>query len=189
MPPTVPVGMLQPKRFRMLRNATSVKLLRLIMTQLCNMKFAAKDKEKEVTKKMNKCRTQFTNCKGYEDSTVKYIASCKTGATALKSSLKSLFQAADTISKVQNKSSSVATKGNSSTSSRQQTTIVTITYTTITINTSDTSSFTNATNYMNAIAMFTDLSQKTDVDSIGSDATIRYLDLKMMKMIVLKCLC
>ena len=159
------------------------------MTQHCNMKFAAKDKEKEVTKKMNKCRTQFTNCKGYEDSTVKYIASCKTGATALKSSLKSLFQAADTISKVQNKSSSVATKGNSSTSSRQQTTIVTITYTTITINTSDTSSFTNATNYMNAIAMFTDLSQKTDVDSIGSDATIRYLDLKMMKMIVLKCLC
>ena len=123
---------------------------------------------------MNKCRTAFTKCKGYEDSTVKYIASCKTGATALKASLKSLFQAADTLSKVQNKSSAVATKGNSSTSSsRSQTTIVTITYTTITINTSDTSAFTNVTNYMNAIAMFTDLSQRTDVDSIGTDSTIR----------------
>ena len=144
------------------------------MTQHYNKVFVAKDKEKEVTKKMNKCRTQFTKCKGYEDCTVKYIASCKTGATALKSSLKSLFQAADSISKVQNKSSSVATKGNSSTSSsRQQTTIVTITYYTVTINTSDTSAFTNVTNYMNAIAWFTDLSQKADVDSIGSDATIR----------------
>ena len=128
---------------------------------------------------MNKCRTQFTKCKGYEDSTVKYIASCKTGASALKSSLKSLFQAKDKLDKVQNKTSAVATKGNSSTSSRAQTTIVTITYTTITVNTSDTSAFTNVTNYMNAIAMFTDLSQRTDVDSIGTNSTIR-LELKMM---------
>ena len=122
---------------------------------------------------MNKCRTQFTKCKGYEDSTVKYIASCKTGATALKSALKSLFQAADKIDKVQNKSSSVATKGNSSTSTRQLTTIVSITYTSVTVNTSETSSFTNASEYMNAIAMFSDLSQKTDVDAIGTNTTIR----------------
>ena len=122
---------------------------------------------------MNKCRTQFTKCKGYEDSTVKYIASCKTGASALKSALKSLFQAADKIDKVQNKSSSVATKGNSSTSTRQLTTIVSITYTSVTVNTSETSSFTNASEYMNAIAMFSDLSQKTDVDAIGTNTTIR----------------
>ena len=126
-----------------------------------------------MTANMNKCRTQFTKCKGYEDSTVKYIASCKTGATALKSALKSLFQAADKIDKVQNKSSSVATKGNSSTSTRQLTTIVSITYTTVTVNTSETSSFTNASEYMNAIAMFSDLSQKTDVDAIGTNTTIR----------------
>ena len=126
-----------------------------------------------MTAKMNKCRTQFTKCKGYEDSTVKYIASCKTGATALKSALKSLFQAADKIDKVQNKSSSVATKGNSSTSTRQLTTIVSITYTSVTVNTSETSSFTNASEYMNAIAMFSDLSQKTDVDAIGTNTTIR----------------
>ena len=120
-----------------------------------------------MTANMNKCRTQFTKCKGYEDSTVKYIASCKTGATALKSALKSLFQAADKIDKVQNKSSSVATKGNSSTSTRQLTTIVSITYTSVTVNTSETSSFTNASKYMNAIAMFSDLSQKTDVTPLG----------------------
>lgn len=126
-----------------------------------------------MTANMNKCRTQFTKCKGYEDSTVKYIASCKTGATALKSALKSLFQAADKIDKVQNKSSSVATKGNSSTSTRQLTTIVSITYTSVTVNTSETSSFTNASEYMNAIAMFSDLSQKTDVDAIGTNTTIR----------------
>ena len=138
-----------------------------------NKVYLAKDKEKQVTANMNKCRTQFTKCKGYEDSTVKYIASCKTGASALKSALKSLFQAADKIDKVQNKSSSVATKGNSSTSTRQLTTIVSITYTSVTVNTSETSSFTNASEYMNAIAMFSDLSQKTDVDAIGTNTTIR----------------
>ena len=122
---------------------------------------------------MKKCRNATTACKKDEDSTIKYIATCKTGETALKSSLKSLYQAADSINKVQNKSSSVATKGNSSTSSRQRTNTVNITYTTVTINTSDTSTFTNATTYMNAIAMFSDLSQKTDVDSIGTDSTIR----------------
>ena len=76
------------------------------------------------------------------------------------------------VSKVMNKSSTVATKGDSATA-RQQSTITTITYTTVTVNTSDTAAFTNSTLFMNAMAMFTDVSQKLDVDSIATDSRIR----------------
>ena len=123
---------------------------------------------------MNKCRGAFAACKGYEDATIKYIASCKTGATSLKSTLSSLYAAQDMISKVKNKTDTVATKGNSSTSSsRQLSSITSITYTTITVNTSDTASFTSPSEFINAMAMFTDVSQKLSVDSIGSDSRIR----------------
>ena len=118
---------------------------------------------------MKKCSNTFRECKGYEDSTIKYIASCKTGENSLKSSLSSLFSAQDKISKAMTKNSAVA----SSSSSRQLSTIVTITYTTITVNTSDTSAYTNASSFMNAIAMFTDVAQNLFADAIGTDSRIR----------------
>ena len=127
-----------------------------------------------MVKKLTKeCKDQFAECKGYEDSSVKFISSCKTGSSALKTTLTNLFTASDMVSKVMNKSSTVATKGDSSTA-RQLSTITTITYTTVTVNTSDTAAFTNSSLFMNAMAMFTDVSQKLDVDAIATDSRIRW---------------
>ena len=123
---------------------------------------------------MRKCSDQFRECKGYEDSTIKYIASCKTGENSLKSTLSSLFSAQNKITNVLSKNSAVA----SSSSSRQLSTIVNITYTTITVNTSDTSAYTNASSFMNAIAMFTDVAQNLDADAIGTDSRIRLINIK-----------
>ena len=46
-----------------------------------------------MTKEWNKCRKAAIACNKLEDSTVKYVASCKTGSSSLKAKLKALYQA------------------------------------------------------------------------------------------------
>ena len=46
-----------------------------------------------MTEEWNKCRKSVTECNKLEDSTLKYVATCKTGSSALKTKLKALYKA------------------------------------------------------------------------------------------------
>ena len=46
-----------------------------------------------MTQEWNKCRKAAIACNKLEDSTVKYVATCKTGANSLKTKLKALYKA------------------------------------------------------------------------------------------------
>lgn len=46
-----------------------------------------------MTEEWNKCRKAAIACNKLEDSTIKYVASCKTGSSSLKTKLKALYQA------------------------------------------------------------------------------------------------
>ena len=46
-----------------------------------------------MTQEWNKCRKAAIACNKLEDSTVKYVATCKTGASSLKAKLKALYKA------------------------------------------------------------------------------------------------
>ena len=46
-----------------------------------------------MTQEWNKCRKSVIACNKLEDSTAKYVATCKTGASSLKTKLKALYKA------------------------------------------------------------------------------------------------
>ena len=46
-----------------------------------------------MTEEWNKCRKAAIACNKLEDSTVKYVATCKTGSSSLKAKLKALYKA------------------------------------------------------------------------------------------------
>lgn len=125
------------------------------------------------TEEWKKCRDVTFVCNQMEDQSIPYVASCKTGPSALKFKLKNLYIARDYM----NKSESKASTG-SSLASRQSSTTVTLTYTTFTINSSDTSAITNSTFFINCVSWIVIASEAFssagNVEGIGSDSTIRY---------------
>ena len=125
-----------------------------------------------MTSEWNKCRKEAIACNKMEDSTIQYIATCKTGSSALTNKLKALYKAKDMMDKSINKTSSASST--SSSSSRASTT-VSITYTSFTINVSDTSGITNSTFFVNVASwLYAAINELSgDVDDIGSNSTVR----------------
>ena len=111
-----------------------------------------------------------------EDKTVSYISSCKTGSSALKTKLVSLYKASDYVTKSKSKSSS-ATSSSSRAISR-----VTLTYTAFTINTSDTSAISNSSFFVNCVSWLVLASEEfsSDVDDMGDNTTIRLIILQII---------
>ena len=128
--------------------------------------FAVKSKDKEVTQEWNKCRNATISCNKNEDKSLKFVAKCKTGKEALKTKLKSLYRAKDMLNKTN-------TKTNSSISQTRNT--VTITFTSFTINKTDTSSITNSSFFLNIISWLTITVEALDIDDIGTNNTVRYV--------------
>ena len=114
-----------------------------------------------------------------EDKTVSYISSCKTGSSALKTKLVSLYKASDYVTKSKSKSSS-ATSSSSRAISR-----VTLTYTAFTINTSDTSAISNSSFFVNCVSWLVLASEEfsSDVDDMGDNTTIRLIILQIVALL------
>ena len=115
-----------------------------------------------------------------EDKTVSYISSCKTGSSALKTKLVSLYKASDYVTKSKSKSSSATSSSSSRAVSR-----VTLTYTAFTINTSDTSAISNSSFFVNCVSWLVLASEEfsSDVDDMGDNTTIRLIILQIISQL------
>ena len=140
----------------------------------------AKDQEKTATSEWKKCRNATIACNKMEDKTVSYISSCKTGSSALKTKLVSLYKASDYVTKSKSKSSSATSSSSSRAISR-----VTLTYTAFTINTSDTSAISNSSFFVNCVSWLVLASEEfsSDVDDMGDNTTIRLIILKIVSLL------
>jgi len=121
----------------------------------CNI---AKDKEKEIKKKLTLCKDVFGACKKYEDKSIAYIATCKTSKNALTKVLTALYQSLEKLDKVLYKSKKIK---NATSSSRMEK--------------REGSNYTTSTQIITAITSFTTLASSMDADQIGSNSDLKTL--------------
>jgi len=121
----------------------------------CNI---AKDKEKEIKKKLTLCKDVFGACKKYEDKSIAYIATCKTSKNALTKVLTALYQSLEKLDKVLYKSEKIK---NSTSSSRMEK--------------REGSNYTTSTAIITAITSFTTMASSMDADQIGSSSDLKTL--------------
>ena len=102
---------------------------------------------------MDLCKKKFQSCKKYEDSSLVFVYKCKTSSSNLKATLNSLYNAKSRLTQVQNKANIIANQ----TASRKR------------------SVFTSATGLFSGLQSFVSKIQSLDVDSIGTDSTVKSL--------------
>ena len=102
---------------------------------------------------MDNCKKKFQSCKKYEDSSLVYVYKCKTSSSNLKTTLNSLYNAKSRLTQVQNKLNIIAAQ----TASKKR------------------SNFESATALFSGLESFLTKIQSLDVDSIGTDSTVKNL--------------
>ena len=102
---------------------------------------------------MDICKKKFQSRKKYEDSSLVYVYKCKTSSSKLKTTLNSLYNAKSRLTQVQNKVNIIANQ----TASRKR------------------SNFESATALFSGLQSFLTKIQSLDIDSIGTDSTVKNL--------------
>ena len=102
---------------------------------------------------MEICKKKFQSCKKFEDSSLVYVYKCKTSSNNLKSTLNSLYNAKSRLTQVKNKVNIIANQ----TASKKR------------------SVFTSNAALFAGLQSFLTKVQSLDVDSIGTDSTVKSL--------------
>ena len=116
-----------------------------------------KDKEKAIKHAYQACKSATGTCTKYQDQTISYIATCKTSSSSLKKAFVALNQSKDMLTKVNSKINEAL-----DTTSRRE-------------RTEDEKDLEDCASFTVDVALFVTYSSSVELDTIGSNTTIKTL--------------